>query len=47
MYHFVYGQGEGLAELASKQRQQQEAHAAAMARLDNMGMRDILGGLDG
>ena len=47
MYHFVYGQGEGLAELASKQRQQQEAHAAAMARMDNMGMRDILGGLDG
>jgi hypothetical protein len=47
MYHFVYGLGEGLGEMESKRRQQQEAHAAAMARIDNLGMVDILGGLDG
>lgn len=49
MYHFVYGPGggEGLAELESRQRQEQEAHAAAMQNIDNIGLPDILGGLDG
>lgn len=49
MYHFVYGGQEqaGLAELESKQRREQEAHAAAMERVMNIGMTDILGGLDG
>jgi hypothetical protein len=47
MYHFVYGLGEGVAEMESKKRQEQEAHAAAMARMQNVGMTDILGGLDG
>ena len=47
MYHYVYGAGEGLAELESKRRREQEAHAAAMQSIDNIGMTDILGGLDG
>lgn len=48
MYHFVYGaNNEGLAELESQKRQRQEAHAAAMDRIMNIGMADILGGLDG
>jgi hypothetical protein len=48
MFHFVYGGNqEGLAELASKKRQEQEAAAAAMERVMNIGMTDILGGLDG
>lgn len=46
-YHFIYGAGEGLAELESRKRQQQDAHAAAMQAVDNIGMTDILGGLDG
>lgn len=49
MFHFVYGadQGAGLGELESRQRQEQEAHAAAMQAIDNIGLTDILGGLDG
>lgn len=48
MYHHIFGQaGEGMAELESRQRQEQEAHAAAMDRINSLGMTDILGGLDG
>lgn len=49
MFHHIYGsgRGEGLAELESRKRQEQEAHAAAMQSIDNMGLPDILGGLDG
>lgn len=48
MYHFVYGpQREALAELETRKRQEQEASAAAMSSINNLGMRDILGGLDG
>lgn len=47
MYHFVYGSSEGVAELETRERQKQEAHAAAMQAIDNMGLTDILGGLDG
>lgn len=47
MYHFVYGASEGVAELETRERQKQEAHAAAMQAIDNMGLTDILGGLDG
>jgi hypothetical protein len=49
MYHFIYGadRGEGLAELETRKRQEQEAHAAAMQEIDNIGLPDILGGLDG
>ena len=43
----LVGLGEGVAEMESKKRQEQEAHAAAMARMQNVGMTDILGGLDG
>ena len=47
MHHFIYGPAGGLAELESKKRQEQEAHAAAMQAIDNIGLTDILGGLDG
>jgi hypothetical protein len=47
MYHFVYGPQEGLAEMETKRRREQEAHAAAMQRIDNIGLVDMLGGLDG
>ena len=47
-YHFVFGpHSEGLAELESRKRKQQEAHLAAMERAQNHNMTDILGGLDG
>src|SRR5208282_3469329 len=46
-YHFIYGGGEGLAELETEKRRRQEAHAAAMQAVDNLGLPDILGGLDG
>lgn len=49
MFYHVYGagRGEGLAELESRKRQEQEAHALAMQAIDNMGLPDVLGGLDG
>lgn len=49
MFHFVHGadMGAGLAELDSQKRREQEAQAAAMQALENMGLPDILGGLDG
>jgi hypothetical protein len=46
MDHFVYHQG-GVDELESRQRKEREAQAAAMASVDNLGLTDILGGLDG
>ncbi len=46
MNHFVYGMG-GVDELESRQRKEREAQAAAMASVDNLGLTDILGGLDG
>jgi hypothetical protein len=50
MYHFIYGgidHSSGLAELESRKRQEQEAQAAAMESVNNLGLTDILGGLDG
>jgi len=46
MSHFVFGMG-GVDELESRQRKEREAQAAAMASIDNLGLTDILGGLDG
>jgi hypothetical protein len=49
MYHFIYGadRDQGIAEMESKQRAEQEAHAKAMEAVNNLGLTDILGGLDG
>jgi hypothetical protein len=43
---FVY-HPEGVEELESRQAQKQMAQAAAVQSLDNLGLQDILGGLDG
>ena len=47
MSQFVYGQQGGVDELETRQAQERAAQAAAMASIDNLGLTDILGGLDG
>ena len=46
MSQFVYGQG-GVDELETRREQEMAASAMAMQGIDNMGLTDILGGLDG
>ena len=43
---FVHGY-QGVSALEEQKRQEQEAHAAAMAKIGTYGLTDILGGLDG
>ena len=47
MSQFVYGQQGGVDELETRRAQENAAQAAAMASIDNLGLTDILGGLDG
>ena len=48
-YHFVHGFGqvEGLADAEKASREREQAHHAAMEKVMNVGLTDILGGLDG
>lgn len=47
LWQSIYGQQGGVAELETKRQQEAAAQEAAMASLDNLGLTDILGGLDG
>lgn len=47
MWTHVYGQQEGVAALEDKHQQEKAAHDAAMRNVNNLGLTDILGGLEG
>jgi hypothetical protein len=47
MFNHIYGQQQGVDELKTRKEQEQAAHDSAMHKMDNMGLTDILGGLDG
>jgi hypothetical protein len=48
MHNFIFGaQAEGVRELEDRRQREIEAHELAMSKVNNLGLTDILGGLDG
>ena len=46
-WQHIYGQMGGMEEVETQATQEEMAHAKAMERVNNLGLTDILGGLDG